>query len=102
MSCTIGILSLYSDTIINTENDITYNRGSNESLTTTLDMSLNEISKILYDQLGWNAPEIKVEITWRMMQTEVSLIHYVGVPIYSNESLNSMFGFASINGMNIL
>jgi hypothetical protein len=32
-----------------------------------------------------------------MMQTEVSLIHYVGVPIYSNESLNSMFGFASIN-----
>jgi hypothetical protein len=52
MSCTIGILSLYGDTIINTENDITYNRGSNESLTTTLDMSLNEISKILYDQLG--------------------------------------------------
>jgi hypothetical protein len=43
-------------------------------------MSLNEISKILYDQLGWNAPKIKVEITWRMMQTEVSLIHYVGVP----------------------
>jgi hypothetical protein len=68
MSCTIGILSLYGGTIINTENDITYNRGSNESLTTTLDMSLNEISKILYDRLGWNAPKIKVEITWTMMQ----------------------------------
>jgi hypothetical protein len=102
MSCTIGILSLYGGTIINTENDITYNRGSNESLTTTLDMSLNEISKILYDRLGWNAPKIKVEITWRMMQIRVSSIHYVGVPIYSNGNLNSMFGFASINGMNIL
>jgi len=36
------------------------------------------------------------------MQIEVSSTRYVGVPICSEKSVNSMFWFANINGMNIL
>ena len=46
--------------------------------------------------------EIQVEITWRMLQTRVSQACYVGVPIYSDGSVNSMFGFTKINGINML
>ena len=46
--------------------------------------------------------EIKVKITWRMLQTRVSQICYVCVPIYNDGSVNSMFGFARINEINML
>jgi hypothetical protein len=32
---------------------------------------------MLCDRLGWNMFEIKVEITWRMLQTGVSQARYV-------------------------
>ena len=35
--------------IVNTNNGITYNRGSHEFITNTLNMSVNELSKMLYD-----------------------------------------------------
>jgi hypothetical protein len=37
-----------------------------------------------------------------MLQTGVSQTHYVGVPICSDGSVNSMFGFARINEINML
>jgi hypothetical protein len=37
-----------------------------------------------------------------MLQTKVSQARYVGVPIYSDGSVNSMFGFARINEINML
>ena len=46
--------------------------------------------------------KIKVEITWRMLQTGVSQARYFSVPIYSNEIMNSMFGFAMINEINMV
>jgi hypothetical protein len=45
--------------------------------------------------------EIKVEITWRMLQTEVSQTCYVGVPIH-DENVDLKFGFMRINGINML
>jgi hypothetical protein len=41
--------------------------------------------------------EIEVEITWRMLQIEVSQDCYVGVPICSDMSVNSTFRFTMIN-----
>jgi hypothetical protein len=102
MSDNLEILCLHSGIIINTDNDITYNRESYEFITATLNMSLNELSKMLYDRLGWNVFETEVEITWRMLQIDVSQAHYVGVPICSNESVNSMFGFVRNNEINML
>jgi len=102
MSGNLGILCFHSGIIVNTDNDITSNGGSHEFLTTTLDMSLNKLSRILYDRLGWNMFEIKVEITWRMLQIRINQALYVSVPIYSDESVNSIFEFARINGINML
>lgn len=41
ISCSVGLLCF--ETIVNTNNDITYNERSNEFLTTRLDMSLIEL-----------------------------------------------------------
>jgi hypothetical protein len=65
-------------------------------------MSLNELSKVLCNQLDWNIFEIVVEITWRMLQTRVNQACYVGIPIYSIGSVNSIFRFARINVINML
>jgi hypothetical protein len=99
----LGIFCFHNGIIANTDNGITYNGGSHEFLTTTLNMSLNKLSRILYDRLGWNMFEIKVAITWRMLQIRVNQALYIGVPIYSDESVNSIFEFARINyGINML
>ena len=42
------------------------------------------------------------EITWRMLQIRVNQALYVGVPIYSDESVNLIFEFARITEINIL
>jgi len=54
MSCNIEILCFYDDIIININNDIVYKREINKFLTTTLDMFINKLSKMLCDQLGCN------------------------------------------------
>jgi len=69
ISCNLRILCFYNSIIVNTENDITYNGRSHEFLTATLDMSLNNLSRMFCDWSGWNMFEIKVKITWRMLQT---------------------------------
>jgi hypothetical protein len=56
---------------------------------------------MLCDQLGWNMFEIKVEITWRMLQIEISQSRDVGVPICSDEIVNLIFRFTRINGINM-
>jgi hypothetical protein len=101
MSSIILILCLYGGTIINNNNGNTYNGESIEFLIAILDMSLINLSRILYDWLGWNMLDIKVKITWRMRQIRVSLSCYVGIPIHNGWSVNSIFGFASISGMNM-
>jgi len=98
----LGILCFHDGIVINTGNGITYNGGIYEFLTVTLNISLKELSRMLYDRPRWNIFEIEVGITWRMLQTRVSQARYVGVPIYSDESVNSMFGFVKINGINML
>jgi hypothetical protein len=98
----LEILCFHDGIVINTGNGITYNRGIYEFLTVTLNISLKELSRMLYDRPRWNIFEIEVEITWRMLQTRVSQARYVGVPIYSDESVNSMFGFVKINGIDML
>lgn len=55
---------------------------SNELLTITLNMSLDELFGMLCNRLDRNIFEIKVEITWKMMQNEVSSTRYVDIPIY--------------------
>jgi hypothetical protein len=56
---------------------------------------------MLCDQLGWNMFEIDVEITLRMLQIKVSQSRDVGVPICSDESVNSIFRCTRINGINM-
>jgi len=46
--------------------------------------------------------EVKVEITWKIIRIGISLIYYIDVFICNNRSVNSIFEFTNINGMNIL
>jgi len=68
----LKILCFHSGIIVNTDNGIAYNGGNHEFLTITSHMSLNELSRMLYDRLSCNMFEIKVESTWKMLQTKVS------------------------------
>jgi hypothetical protein len=52
ISYNLRILSFNCGIIVNTDNDITYNEESHEFLTATLNMSLNELSRMLYYWLG--------------------------------------------------
>ena len=52
MSGNIRILCFHGGTVVNTNNDILYNGGNHEFLTTTLDMSLSELSRMLCDQFS--------------------------------------------------
>jgi hypothetical protein len=83
------------------DNGITYNRKNHEFLIVTSDMFLNKLSKMLCDRFGWDMFEIEVEITSKMLQTGATQTHYVVVPICSDKSVNSMFGFARINKINM-
>jgi len=65
MSCNLGILCFHYGIIVNIDNGMTYNGGSHEFLTATLNMY--KLSRMLYDRLNWNMFEIKVEITWKML-----------------------------------
>ena len=46
--------------------------------------------------------EIEVEITWRILQIDVSQAYYVGILICRNKSVNSIFGFVRNNEINML
>jgi hypothetical protein len=48
ISYNLRILCFNCGIIVNTDNDITYNEESHEFLTATLNMSLNELSRMLY------------------------------------------------------
>lgn len=41
--------------------------------------------------------EIEANITWKMLQIRVSQATYIGIPIYSDKNVKSLFEFASIN-----
>ena len=62
ISSNIEILCFYGSIIIDTNNGIIYNGGSNGFLTVILYMSLTEISWLLYKWIGWNLFKIQVEI----------------------------------------
>jgi len=102
MSGNLRILCFHGGIIVNIDNSITYNGESHVFLTASLHMSLNELSKVLCNQLDWNIFEIVVEITWRMLQTRVNQACHVGIPIYSIGSVNLIFRFARINVINML
>jgi len=51
----------YGSTIVNTNNDITYNRRSNGFLTVIFDMTLTKLFIMLCNQVGWNLFEIEVD-----------------------------------------
>jgi hypothetical protein len=96
MSDSIVILCFYGVTIVNTNNCITCNKGSNEFPTATLDNSLVELSRMLYDLIKWNMLKIEVKINWRM-----HLTRYIGVPICNNISVNLIFGLTNYNQLQI-
>jgi hypothetical protein len=48
----LEILCFHDGIIINTDNGIIYNKGKYEFITATSDMSLNKLSRMLYDRLG--------------------------------------------------
>ena len=86
----LGVLYFHGDIIVNVVNDITYNGGNHEFLIATSDMFLNDLSRMLCDQLDCNMFEIEVEITWRMLHTGIGQACYVSVPICSNGSVNEL------------
>jgi hypothetical protein len=47
----LEMLCFHCDIIVNTDNDITYNRESHEFATDILDMSLNELPRMLRERL---------------------------------------------------
>jgi hypothetical protein len=96
MSDSIVILCFYGVTIVNTNNCITCNKGSNEFPTATLDNSLVELSRMLYDLIKWNMLKIEVKINWRM-----HLTRYIGVLICNNISVNLIFGLTNYNQLQI-
>jgi len=95
------MLCFHGGVIVNIDIGITYNGRSHEFLIATLDISLNELSKMLCDQLDWNMFEIEVKITWKMLQIRVSQARYVDISICSDVCVNSMYGFASINMLGV-
>jgi hypothetical protein len=98
ISGNLRILCFHGGIIVNIDNGITYNGENYEFPTASLHMSLNELSRMLYNQLDRNI----FEITWRMLQTRVNQACYVGIPIYYNENVNSIFRFVRINMINML
>jgi hypothetical protein len=62
ISGNFGMLCFHGGVIVNIDIGITYNGRSHEFLIATLDISLNELSKMLCDQLDWNMFEIEVKI----------------------------------------
>ena len=98
----LEISCFHGDIIVNANNAIIYNGGSHEFLTTTSDLLFNKLSRVLYVRFGNNIFEIEVEITWKMFQTVVSQARYVGVPVCSEKSVNSMFRFARVNNARAL
>jgi len=95
------MLCFHGGVIVNIDIGIPYNGRSHEFLIATLDISLNELSKMLCDQLDWNMFEIEVKITWKMLQIRVIQAHYVNISICSDVCVNSMYGFASINMLGV-
>ncbi|PSS34803.1 Glutamate--tRNA ligase [Actinidia chinensis var. chinensis] len=94
MSHSFGILYYYSGTIISTDHEFTCSRANNEFLNiSTMHVSLIELSRMLYEQIGWNSSVCEVEIIWKMQNGG----RYVDVPIGSDKTLSSMFGFAIAN-----
>jgi hypothetical protein len=96
MSHSIVIVCFYGVTIVNTNNCITCNKGSNEFPTATLDNSFIELSRMLYDLIKWNMLKIEVKINWRM-----HLTRYIDVPICNNISMNLIFGLTNYNQLQI-
>jgi len=95
------MLCFHGGVIVNIDIGVTYNGRSHEFLIATLAISLNELSKMLCDQLDWNMFEIEVKIIWKMLQIRVSQARYVDISICSDVCVNSMYGFASINMLGV-
>lgn len=95
------MLCFHGGVIVNIDIGVTYNGRSHEFLIATLAISLNELSKMLCDQLDWNMFEIEVKIIWKMLQIRVSQARYVNISICSDVCVNSMYGFASINMLGV-
>jgi hypothetical protein len=90
ISSSFEILCFYSGTIVNTYNGITYNEGSNEFLIVILYVSLIEISRLLYERIGWIYLKFKLKLLGRM-QNRVSPTYYINISISSNSNVNLMF-----------
>ena len=57
----------YSDKVINTNNDITYHRGSIELCGLRLNNSFDKLKNLVCQGIGLNFFEFYVIITWRML-----------------------------------
>ena len=61
------ILRYYDDTVIDTNNDITYHRESTELCDLILNNSLDKLKNLVCRGIGWNFSKFDVDITWRML-----------------------------------
>jgi hypothetical protein len=101
ISSSFEILCFYSGTIVNTYNGITYNEGSNEFLIVILYVSLIEISRLLYERIGWIYLKFKLKLLGRM-QNRVSPTYYINISISSKSNVNVMFVLTINNWSQIL
>ena len=76
MSHSIWLLWFNGGIISSTNNNITYNRESNEFWIAKLNMYLIKLKRSVCCLIGWNLFEIKVDFTWRM-KVRIHHIHYV-------------------------
>jgi len=76
MSFIIEILCYCSGTIINTDNSITYHRGSTKLCSLRLDNSFNELKNMVCRGIGWDLSKFDVDITSRMLGMLGSRILY--------------------------
>lgn len=81
MSHSMRLLCYYSGTIINTDNDITYNRGSNEFFTCRLYMSFFQLKIIIIEALDGGF--LKLKLKWKI-QAGTRPNFYVDVFIFND------------------
>ena len=100
MSNNIFMLCHYNDNIVlEVNNNITYNDGSNLLLIGNLGMSYIETKEIICHELGWNYNNINVEITWRC---QISEHQYYPISIVCDDSFKTMSDYFIQSGLKMM
>jgi hypothetical protein len=94
------MLCHYNDNIVlEVNNSITYNDGSNLLLIGNLGMSYIETKEIICHELDWNYNNINVEITWRC---QISEHQYYPISIVCDDSFKTMSDYFIQSGLKMM